>query len=267
MKYRTIAYETRDNVAWVSLDRPEAENAINRQMELELVDTFERVRADDRVKTLVLFSRSPSVFSVGEDLDELSQSFEQGEDADASLGGRRPSTVADAWELLATLPVPTVAALRGPVLGAGLELALACDIRMASPDAIFGFPEVHQGLIPGHGGTQRLPRVVGRGKALEMILTGLRIDATEAYRLELVSQVVPPEQLESATEELAERLAGQAPLAMRFAREAVGRGSEMAFDQGLHLEMDLYALLQTTHDRAEGIRAFREKRAPHFEGR
>lgn len=266
MRYRTIEYETKGPIGFLYLNRPEADNAIDEEMERELSDALDSI-ADDGVKVLVLTSRGERAFSIGVDLEDLSDAVGEVDDAEAIVQRRRRLLLSDAWEKLAALPKPTIAAIRGSALGAGLELALACDIRLAAEGAVFGFPEIRSGSIPGHGGTQRLPRIVGRAKAIEMIVSGEPIDAAEALRTELVARVVPAEELLAVAEEMANRLAGYGPIALRFAREAVTRGSEMTFDQGLHLEMDLYALLQTTHDRDEGIRSFKEKRPPKFEGR
>ncbi len=168
---------------------------------------------------------------------------------------------------LAGLGCPVLAALQGPVTGEGLELALACDIRLAAEGASFSLPQLRTGLMPCDGGTQRLARIVGKAKALEMILTGQAIDAREADRIGLVNRLFPPGELLPLTMEMARKMALQAPLAMSFAKEAICHGLEMNLSQGLRLEADLYFLLHTTQDRREGITAFQEKRTPHFEGR
>lgn len=267
MKYRTIEYETKDKVGFLYLNRPVAMNAINQRMEDELVEICDRISDDDRIRALVLAARGDRAFSIGLDLSELKGTSEDGGREEPIAQLRQRILSASAWEDLARLPKPTIAAIGGAALGAGLELALACDIRIAAEGASFGFPEVRHGLIPSHGGTQRLPRIVGRGKAIEMIFSGEAIDAVEAARVELVSRVVPSAELLVVAEEMANRLATYGPIALRYAREAVNRGIDMTFDEGLHLEMDLYALLQTTQDRSEGIRSFKEKRRPKFEGR
>jgi enoyl-CoA hydratase len=164
-------------------------------------------------------------------------------------------------------PQPIIAAIRGYALGGGLELALACDIRIASEDAQLGLTEINLAIIPGGGGTQRLPRLVGRGKALEMILTGARLPAAEALRIGLVERVVPPGDVHSSAMELARTLADKAPVALRYAKEAVVKGLELPLADGLRLEGDLSTLLRTTEDRQEGARAFLEKRRPKWQGR
>jgi enoyl-CoA hydratase len=161
---------------------------------------------------------------------------------------------------------PIIAAIRGFALGGGLELALACDIRVAGEDSQLGLTEVNLAIIPGGGGTQRLPRLVGRGKALEMILTGARIDAREALRIGLVERVVPAGEVQSAAQALARTLAEKAPVALRYAKEAVVKGLGLPLDDGIRLENDLATLLRTTEDRIEGAKAFLEKRKPRFTG-
>ncbi len=164
-------------------------------------------------------------------------------------------------------PQPIIAAIRGVALGGGLELALACDIRIAGDDALLGLTEVNLAIIPGGGGTQRLPRLIGRGKALEMILTGARISAAEALRLGIVEHVVPVGDVMTSAMALARELAGKAPLALRYAKEAVVKGLEIPLAEGIRLEGDLSTLLRTTEDRLEGARAFLEKRKPSWKGK
>lgn len=267
MDYRTIIYRKSGGIATITLNRPRALNAIDSRTARELEDALERVEEDGELRAVVMAGAGHRAFSVGVDLKELARETEGIDDLPTLLEIRSRLWSSNPWERLAALSKPSVAAIGGFALGGGLELALACDLRIAAHDASFGFPEVRLGIIPGRGGTQRLPRLIGRGKALEMILTGDPIDAAEAHRIELVSQVVAPEELLPEAEKLARRLADQAPIALRYAREAVVKGLDMTFDQGLRLEMDLSVLLQTTEDRAEGIAAFKEKRPPRFEGR
>jgi enoyl-CoA hydratase/carnithine racemase len=171
------------------------------------------------------------------------------------------------WEAMRRCEQPIIAAINGYALGGGCELAMCCDIRIASDRAQLGLTEGTLGIIPGGGGTQRLPRLIGRGKALELILTGKRIDAHEALRLGLVEQVVPHDQLMVAVEELAQTIISRAPLAVKYAKEAIIRGLELPLEEGLKVEAELSILLRTTEDRMEGARAFQEKRPPHFKGR
>jgi enoyl-CoA hydratase/carnithine racemase len=170
-------------------------------------------------------------------------------------------------EPIAKLDKPVIAAMRGNVLGQGLELVLACDIRIAEEKSRFGFPHIRAGLIPWDGGTQRFSRVVGKGKALEMILTGEIIDVQEAYRIGLVNTVTPSGQLMTIVIKMAQEMASKGPIALRYTKEAIYKGMDLTLEQGLRLEADLYLLLHTTQDRTEGIQAFQEKKIPKFEGR
>ncbi len=170
-------------------------------------------------------------------------------------------------EPIAKIERPIIAAIPGQAFGQGLEVALACDIRIAQETCVFGFPQISSGFIPWDGGTQRLTRLVGKGKALEMILLGETIDAHEALRIGLVNQLVPFGELMTTAMDMAQRMAAKAPIALRFAKEAIYKGMDLTLEQGLRLEGDLYFLIQTTKDRTEGVKAFREKRKPNFEGR
>lgn len=170
-------------------------------------------------------------------------------------------------EPISRLDKPVIAAINGDAIGTGLELTLACDIRIASETSYFGLPHIKTGLIPWDGGTQRLPRLVGRGKALEMILTGEIIDAQEALRIGLVNKVVPEAELMRVTMDMAQEMTAKGPIALRYAKEAIYKGMDMTLEQGLRLEADLYLLIHTSKDRTEGIQAFREKRTPEFEGK
>jgi enoyl-CoA hydratase/carnithine racemase len=178
--------------------------------------------------------------------------------------------VNDFWSLakpIAKLDRPVIAAISGDAIGQGLELALACDIRIASEASRFGLPQIESGVIPWDGGTQRLSRLVGKGKALEMILTGEMIEAQEALRIGLVHKVVPKKDLTEVTMKMAQEMASKGPIALRYTKEAIYKGMDMTLEQGLHLEADLYLLIHTSKDRTEGIQAFREKRTPKFEGK
>jgi enoyl-CoA hydratase len=183
---------------------------------------------------------------------------------DSGHGGKteRASLV----ECVARLRQPVIAAIRGNAMGLGLELALACDIRLGTENARFGLPQVCEGSIPSEGGTQRLPRLIGQGKALQMILTGESIDAGEACRIGLINRIISPSELMSAAMEMAQQMATKSPLSLSYAKEALHHGRDLTLDQGLKMELDLYLILFCTTDRVEGITAFREKRTPKFEG-
>ena len=167
---------------------------------------------------------------------------------------------------MAAIDRPVIAVIDGEAVGEGLEIALSCDIRLASDRACFGLPQLASGEIPMNGGTQRLPRLIGKGKALELILTGETIDASNALQIGLISKVMTPESLAGEVEALAQKVASQGPVSLRFIKEAVNKGMDLTLEQGLRLEADLYLLLHTTADRTEGIKAFLEKRSPEFKG-
>ncbi|MCL5962545.1 MAG: enoyl-CoA hydratase-related protein [Chloroflexi bacterium] len=267
MQYLRMLFEKDDGICTVTLNRPEALNAIDRRLASEILDIADKIDDDSSIRAVVIRGAGERAFSVGMDFKELIKATGGVQDISTLCEISRRLLSHNPCERIAKLSKPTIAAVSGFALGGGLELALACDIRLASEDATFGFPEVRLGIIPGWGGTQRLPRIAGRAKALEMILTGDSINAQEAYRTELVISVVPRLELLNSSRELALKLATHAPIAARFAREAVCKGLDMTYDQGLGLETDLSVLLQTTEDRAEGIRSFLEKRTPRFSGR
>ncbi len=250
MQYQTITSERDDAVVTVTMKRPEAQNRLNERMARELADLAQTVRDDSGVLVVVL-QGAGGIFCAGLEPEALSS--------------EGPSLTAGVTATLAGLDRVLIAAIDGDCIGAGLDLALACDIRLATPRSRFGFPEVSQGTIPSGGGTQRLPRIVGRGSALSLLLLAETIDADEALRIGLVNRVVP--ELQPALQELTGVLCSRGPIALRYAKEAIAKGLDMTLDQGLRLEGDLNFLLQTTADRAEGVRAFLEKRTPQFHGR
>ena len=259
MAWETIRYAAADGVATVTLDRPDVLNAMNEPMRRELTECFTRLAVDDAVRVVVLAGAGERAFSAGADIREFVQ-------PPVPVRFREERKRVDFRAVMDRCPQPMIAAIRGYALGGGLELALACDIRIAAEDAQLGLTEISLAIIPGGGGTQRLPRLVGRGKALEMILTGARIGAPEALRIGLVERVVPPGEVLAAAQELARALAARAPVALRYAKEAVVKGLELPLAEGLRLENDLATLLRTTEDRLEGAKAFLEKRAPRFTG-
>jgi enoyl-CoA hydratase/carnithine racemase len=246
VSYNTVIYTKKGHIAHIVLNRPGAKNAINQPLAQELSEVCSQINGDDDVYAVLLTGAGES-FCGGSELEPG--------------GAFHPAGT------VASLDRPVIAAINGEALGEGLELALSCDIRLASSDAHFGLTQVAQGLIPMDGGTQRLPRIVGRGKALELLLTAAKINAKEALQIGLVSRVVPPEKLAGEAEALAEGIAAKGPIALRYLKEALTKGLDMTLEQGLRLEADLYFLLHTTSDRTEGIRAFREKRKPDFKGK
>jgi len=246
MVYREIVQKKKDQIAYLTLDRPDADNAINQTIADEIADCCRKINEDDEVRVVVVTGNG--------------KTFSSGESTDSVINSNA------ATNAIASLKCPVIAGINGDATGAGLELALACDIRFAADSAHFGFPEVSKGFIPSGGGTQRLPRIVGRGKALEMILTASMIDAKQAWDIGLVNRVFTLDELASAVEDLAHKIASKGPIAERYAKEAISKGMDMTLGQGLGLEADLSFLLQSTRDRAEGISAFLEKRTPEFKG-
>jgi enoyl-CoA hydratase len=257
MPYKSINYERREQLAWLTLNRPSVGNTINLHLANELRDACGEINQDDNIRVVIITGAGAS-FCSGADLNELASLTAN------ELIKANPASLAS--RALASVNCPVIAAINGDAMGAGLELALSCDIRVASANARLGLPETSYGLIPGGGGTQRLPRLVGKGKATEMVLTAEPIDAEEAYHIGLITRVVPGEKLIEEAGEIAKRLISRAPIALRYAKEAVNKGMDMTLEQGLRLEADLSFLLQTTEDRAEGIRAFLEKRTGQFKG-
>jgi enoyl-CoA hydratase len=260
MTYTAIRYEVGDGVATITLNRPDVHNAMNDAMRRELTECFTGLATDDDVRVVLVTGAGERAFSAGADIREFVEPL-------VPVKFREARRRVDFRQAMDRCPQPILAAIRGYAFGGGLELALACDIRIAGEGARLGLTEVDLAIIPGGGGTQRLPRLVGRGKALEMILTGARITAAEALRIGLVERVVPDGELLSAARELAKTIADKAPVALRYAKEAVVKGLELPLADGLRLENDLSTLLRTTEDRVEGAKAFLEKRKPRWTGR
>ncbi len=259
MTYETIRSELGEGVATVTLNRPDVLNAMNDALRGELTRCFTALAGDDDVRVVVVTGAGDRAFSAGADIREFGA-------PQTPTRFREQRRRVDFRQAMDRCAQPIIAAIRGYALGGGLELALACDIRIVADDAQLGLTEINLAIIPGGGGTQRLPRLVGRGKALEMILTGARIGAAEALRIGLVERVVPAGELTAHVGELARALAGKAPVALRYAKEAVVKGLELPLADGLRLENDLATLLRTTEDRIEGARAFLEKRKPRWTG-
>ena len=259
MSEEPVLYEVKDRVAVVTLNRPEVRNAMNTALREAMLRRFTALATDDDVRAVVVTGAGDRAFSAGADIREFVEPLRPTQ-------YREQRRRVEFRQLIERCPQPIIAAIRGVALGGGLELALACDIRIAGDDALLGLTEVNLAIIPGGGGTQRLPRLIGRGKALEMILTGTRIPAAEALRLGLVERVVPAADVVENALDLAHELAAKAPVALRYAKEAVVKGLEMSLADGLALEADLSTLLRTTEDRLEGARAFLEKRKPVWKG-
>ncbi len=261
MHYETIDFEKTGPVASIKLARPDCGNRLDARAVTELKDAVQAIKDDEEVRVVVLTGSGPA-FCAGSalDLSNLVNDVAFLGEVQETLGRHR---VADD---IAAIECPTIAVINGDAIGQGLELALACDLRLAAETAGLGLDQIKAGSIPWDGGSQRLLRQVGRAHALSMILTGEIIDAREAARTGLVHHVFPGDTLHSEALQLAERIASYAPIALRYAGEAINKGMEMTLDQGLRLEQDLTLLLQTTADRDEGIQAFLNKRAPRFKG-
>ncbi|TET26088.1 MAG: crotonase [Candidatus Aminicenantes bacterium] len=258
--YQTLIYEKKENIGVLTINRPQRMNAISNELTSELKKFLDEIENDDELRVLVITGAGDKAFVAGADITELV-------DRDALIGRRVSRQRQEIFSRIENLHVPAIAAINGYALGGGLELALACSIRVCSDKAQFGAPEVKLGIIPGDGGTQRLPRLVGLGRAMEMILTGDFIDAEEAYRIGLVNKIVPHEELMEKTMELAKKIASRPPLAVRYAKETVNRSLEGSTVSGFALESFLHALSCTTEDKKEGVSAFLEKRKGKFKGR
>ena len=260
MTYSTLLFDVRDGVAVVTINRPDKLNALNDQVMAELADAVERITTDPAIKGVILTGSGPKAFVAGADIGDLSR---QGP-FDGKARAMRGQAV---LRRLETCGKPSIAAVNGFALGGGCELAMACTLRVASESAKFGQPEVKLGIAPGYGGTQRLPRLVGKGVALQLILSAEMIDAKEAHRIGLVNKVVPAADLLAESEKLLRGILAMGPLAVRLSMEAVDQGLEMTLDEGLLLEANHFGLLAATQDMKEGTVAFLEKRPPRFEGK
>lgn len=256
MGEKAVLFEKKDSVGIITLNRSEQKNAITAQTAAELKEISNEVGWASGIRVILLTGEGEH-FSIGTETEAYS-SFKTREEFINNI------SVAS---VIGSLTQPVIAAIKGNAFGQGLELALASDLRISSKDALFAMPQIKNNEIPFDGGTQRLPRLVGRTKALEMIFQGLTLDAEEAQRTGLVNSIVPMNELMPTALKMAEDLASKGPIALRHAKEAVMKGMDMTLEQGLRLEADLYLLLHTTKDRTEGITAFREKRDPHFEGK
>ena len=257
--YETLLLEKRDRVAIVTINRPEKRNILDIKTRTEGAAMLEELRADSSVGVVVFTGAGDKAFIAGADISEFA--------GRTAITQREVMTARSLFTAVDTFPKPVIAMINGYCLGGGCELALACDIRIASETAMFGQPEINLGIIPGGGGTQRLTRLVGEGKAMEMILTGEFMDARTAYSIGLVNHVVPADQLQAKTMEIANRIAEKSPIALQLAKEAVKLASRSNLDEGLRREVDLFALCFSTEDKDEGVSSFLEKRKAAFKGK
>jgi enoyl-CoA hydratase len=255
-----VLYEKKGPIAYVTLNRPKVLNALSQGAWEDLRTAFEQARDDAAVLGAILTGAGDKAFIAGEDISELAQATP----VDAEKSSRSGQAVLD---LIENLGKPVIAAVNGFALGGGCETAMACTIRIAAEHARFGQPEVKLGIPPGAGGTQRLPRLVGKGRALQIILSGEMISAQEAYRIGLVNEVVPAGELIARCEAILKQILANAPIAVRFALEAVNKGMETSLSAGLLLEASVFAICAGTEDKREGTAAFLGKRAPQFQGR
>ena len=255
-----VLYEKKDGIAYVTLNRPKVLNALNQRTWQDLLAAFEDARDDATVRGIILTGAGDKAFIAGADISEIAHITA----VDAEQSSRYGQ---DVLTLIETLGKPVIAAVNGFALGGGCETAMACTIRVASEHARFGQPEVTLGIIPGGGGTQRLPRLVGKGRALQIILSGAMITAQEAYRIGLVNEVVPATDLIPRAEAILKQIFANAPAAIRFSLEAVNRGLETSQAEGMALEASLFGLCAGTEDKDEGTQAFLQKRAAKFKGR
>jgi enoyl-CoA hydratase len=259
MTFETLSVDIRDHIARVTISRPEVLNALNEQTVREIHTAFSTLGDDRNVRVVILTGAGEKAFVAGADINELAQVTPLGGEASSRLGQEALLEIED-------LGKPVIAAVNGFALGGGLEIALACHFRFASENAKMGLPEVGLGIIPGYGGTQRLPRIVGLGIALELITTGRMIDAAEALRIGLVNAVLPQAELLPHAEKVAHEILSKGPLAVRCAMDAAIGGLDSTLEQGLAQESTYFGLLSATTDMREGLKAFLEKRKPSFGG-
>ena len=257
--FETLLFEKRERVGIITINRPDKRNALNIKTREEGAALLDELRNDPSIGVVVITGAGDKAFIAGADIAEFA--------GRTAMMQRDVMTARSLFTALDTFPKPIIAMINGYCLGGGCELALACDIRIASETASFGQPEINLGIIPGGGGTQRLTRLIGEGKAMEMILTGEIIDAKSAYALGLVNHVFPADQLQAKTMEIANRIAEKSPIAVSLAKEAVKLASRSTLDEGLRREVDLFALCFSTEDKNEGVSAFLEKRKPEFKGK
>lgn len=259
MKYKNILFEVKNGIGYVTMNRPEALNALNTEVLTELADVFGRIDKNDEIFVAIV-TGSGRAFIAGADIAQMSELDEKG-GRDMTIQGQR------VMDLIESIDKPVIAAVNGFALGGGNELAMACDIRIAADTARFGQPEVNLGIIPGYGGTQRLPRLVGKGMAKKLIYSGEVIDAKEAYRIGLVEEVVAAEELMTAAENLARIIMQKAPIAVKMAKIAINSGLNADLKTAVQLEAEAYTGTFVSEDRTEGMKAFVEKRDAVFKNR
>jgi enoyl-CoA hydratase/carnithine racemase len=260
LKLENVIYEKKDPIAYLRLNRPKVLNALNKVTINELQAAFMDARDDAAIRGVILTGAGEKAFAAGADIAEIVNNTA----VEAEQATRRGQALTD---LIENLGKPVIAAVNGFALGGGCELAMSCAIRIAAESAKFGQPEVRLGVMPGYGGTQRMPRLVGKGRALKLILSGDIIDAAEAFRIGLVDELVPDAHLIERAETVLKKIVANAPLSVKYALEAVNKGLETSIAEGLLIEASLFAVCASTDDKKEGTSAFLEKRTPKFQGR
>jgi enoyl-CoA hydratase len=254
-----VLLERRGRIALITINRPDKLNALNIATRKELADTLDELRNDEEIRVVVITGAGEKAFVAGADINEFA--------GRTAVQQRAVMKARNVFISAEDFPKPLIAMINGFCLGGGCELALSCDIRIASDRAKFGQPEINLGIIPGGGGTQRMTRLIGEGKAMQLVLTGEMIDAQEAYRLGLVNEVHPAAELEAKTMEMADKIAEKSPIALAMAKTSVKNAARTALREGLDREIDLFALCFSSEDKEEGVRAFLEKRKPEFKGK
>ncbi len=257
--YETILIEKKDGVAVLTINRPDKLNALNSKVHTEGVAALDLLRKDEDVRVVVITGTGEKSFIAGADISEFA--------GQTPVSQRSVFQEKTLFNSIDSFPKPVIAMINGFCLGGGCEVAMACDIRTASDNAKLGQPEINLGIIPGGGGTQRMTRLIGEGKSMELILTGDMIDAKTAHNLGLVNHVYSPETLEEETMKLAGKIATKSPIALQMAKEAVKTASKTNLDEGLRREIDLFAICFSSEDKEEGVAAFLEKRKPNFTGK
>ena len=260
MTFENILFEKKNGVAYVTVNRPKVLNALNMATMEELRAAFHDLKNDASIRVVIFTGAGEKAFIAGADIGELAKH-------DAVSGKAYTHRGQSVLNLIENLGKPVIACINGFALGGGCEMAMACTMRLASDNAKLGQPEVKLGIIPGYGGTQRLPRLVGKGLAMQMVLSGEMITAQEAYRIGLVNEVTTPADLISRAEAIAAKIIANAPLAVQYAMEAVNKGMEMTLTEGLFLEATLFGVCCATEDKTEGTTAFLEKRPAQFKGK
>lgn len=258
MESKNVIFAVKDGIARIVVNRPEKRNALNIAVRRRLIEILETVKEDEAIRVLIITGAGEEAFIAGGDLNEL-------KDFNAIQILKYLDTYSQKlYTEFEQLPIPTIALIKGYCLGGGCELAMACDIRVASPDARLGLPELRHGVIPGGGGTQRLVRLVGLGRAKEIVLTGSIVDAKEAERIGLINKVVPKNRIEKYVETLANKILSQGPIAVKMAKAALNVSMQGSLDIGMRIEALSEAVCYSTRDKKEGLYAFLEKRKPHF---